>query len=116
VVKANRSSIDESPNHKCAITIARDQCACSARPPHGSSLPGNGPVPVGLRWCDAIAAFVGAVRSASMDVVTLERRGRIAIVTLNRPAARNAMHPELIVLLARLWDELAADSDVCVGS
>ena len=49
-----------------------------------------------------------------MDVVAFERRGPIAIVTLNRPAARNAMNPELIVRLARLWDELAADSEVWV--
>lgn len=47
-------------------------------------------------------------------VVTVERRDRIAVVTLNRPAARNAMNPELVVTLAGTWRALAADDDVWV--
>jgi enoyl-CoA hydratase len=49
-----------------------------------------------------------------MSVVTVERRGHIAVVTLDRPQARNAMNPEMIVALARAWEELAADADVWV--
>lgn len=34
------------------------------------------------------------------DVVRFERKGHVALVTLNRPEARNAISPEMLV---RLW-------------
>ncbi len=52
--------------------------------------------------------------SPGMAVVTVERRDRVAVVTLNRPEARNALNPELVVSLARVWEELAADDSVWV--
>ena len=37
------------------------------------------------------------------NMVTYERRGQVAIITLNRPDARNAVN-----------DELAADMEACI--
>ena len=45
-----------------------------------------------------------------MAVVELERRGAIALVTLNRPEARNAISPEVSQTMAGLLDEIEADS------
>lgn len=49
-----------------------------------------------------------------MAVLDVERRDHLAIVTLNRVEARNALNPELVVTLARTWRELAADDAVWV--
>lgn len=45
-------------------------------------------------------------------MVLVAREGAVAIVTLNRPAARNAMSPEMMCRMADVFDELAADSQV----
>jgi enoyl-CoA hydratase len=45
-------------------------------------------------------------------ILERERRGRTEILTLNRPEARNAMSPELSLLLDQTWDELEGDADV----
>jgi len=45
-------------------------------------------------------------------VVLVTREGAVAIVTLNRPTARNAMSPEMMCRMADLFDELAADARV----
>lgn len=47
-----------------------------------------------------------------MAVVGVETSDHIALVTLNRPEARNALNPELIVMLAQAWEQLAADDSV----
>jgi enoyl-CoA hydratase len=47
-----------------------------------------------------------------MSVLLFEKRGHIAYVTLNRPAARNAVNPELVVRLAEAWHEIDADATV----
>ena len=47
-----------------------------------------------------------------MSVVLVSKVDHVATVVLNRPDARNALNPELIVTLAATWDELAADGDV----
>jgi enoyl-CoA hydratase/carnithine racemase len=39
----------------------------------------------------------------------------IAKITLNRPEKRNALTPEMIVLLARAWDEISADPMIRVA-
>src|SRR3954471_23906662 len=41
--------------------------------------------------------------------------GRIAVITLNRPEARNAVSPELAAGLESAVDRLEADPDVWVG-
>jgi enoyl-CoA hydratase len=50
-----------------------------------------------------------------MPAVDYERHGHVAVVTLNRPEARNAMSPEVIVRLADAWDEVARDDAVRVA-
>ena len=45
-----------------------------------------------------------------MAVVELERRDHIALLTLNRPEARNAISPEVSQTMAVLLDEIEADA------
>ena len=44
-----------------------------------------------------------------MALVELERRGHIALLTLNRPEARNAISPEVSQTMAGFLDEIEAD-------
>ena len=46
-----------------------------------------------------------------MAIVEVERRGHVAIITLDRPEARNALNPEVIVRLAHAWQEVDDDDD-----
>ena len=41
-----------------------------------------------------------------VEVVGLERKGHVALITLNRPEARNALSPEMLVRLADTWTDL----------
>ena len=45
-----------------------------------------------------------------MTVVELERRGNLALVTLNRPEARNAISPEVSQRMAAILDEIEDDA------
>jgi enoyl-CoA hydratase len=47
-----------------------------------------------------------------MALVELERRGNIALLTLNRPEARNAISPEVSQTMAGLLDDIEADADL----
>jgi len=47
-----------------------------------------------------------------MALAELERRGHIALITLNRPDARNAISPEVSQTMAGLLDEIEADDDL----
>ena len=47
-----------------------------------------------------------------MALVEFERRGHIAILTLNRPEARNAISPEVSQAMAGLLDEIEADDEL----
>jgi enoyl-CoA hydratase len=47
--------------------------------------------------------------------LTIEREGPIVIVTLNRPEARNAFGPEMLVRMADAWDLIDGDPDVRVA-
>lgn len=49
------------------------------------------------------------------DTVTYEVRGRIALITLNRPDARNAINGEVAEALEAAIDLMEADDDVWVG-
>jgi enoyl-CoA hydratase len=46
--------------------------------------------------------------------IEVERHGHIALVRLNRPEARNALNPEMVVGLVETWKELRDDDDVRV--
>ncbi len=50
-----------------------------------------------------------------MAVVEYQVEGHIAIVTLNRPEARNAINPEVAVRLAQAWEHVRDDDNVRVA-
>ena len=60
----------------------------------------------------APSRVMGEVR---VSVVEFEKRGHVALVTLNRPAARNAIDPECVVRLVRCWVAIRDDPDVRVA-
>lgn len=45
----------------------------------------------------------------------VERTGLVAVVTLNRPAKRNAFSPEMLVRMAQAWDEIDGDAEIRVA-
>lgn len=47
-----------------------------------------------------------------MAVVDVEHAAGVVTVTLNRPEVKNALNPEMVVRLARLWNEVRADPGV----
>src|SRR5260221_399112 len=49
------------------------------------------------------------------DLILSSAEGGIAQVTLNRPEKMNALNPEMIVRLARCWDEIEADASIRVA-
>ena len=50
--------------------------------------------------------------SADTKVLLRERDGPIAILTLNRPAARNSLSEALLIALSDAWHDIAADKSV----
>ena len=50
-----------------------------------------------------------------MSLVIYEAEGRVAVITLNRPEARNAMSPELSAALGEAFDRFEADDDLWVA-
>jgi enoyl-CoA hydratase len=50
-----------------------------------------------------------------VDEVLLERRGRVLVITLNRPDARNAVNAALSQALAGALEELDSDESLSVG-
>ena len=51
----------------------------------------------------------------SNEVVNFEQKGHVAILTLNRPEARNAMNPEVLVRLADAWQRVRDDDSIRVA-
>jgi enoyl-CoA hydratase len=49
------------------------------------------------------------------DIVTYEARGRIGLITLNRPEARNAVNGDVANALEAIVDQFESDPDVWVG-
>lgn len=49
------------------------------------------------------------------EIVTYEVRGQVAVITLNRPEARNAVNDDLAQALEAAIDRLEAESNVWVG-
>ncbi len=45
-------------------------------------------------------------------VLLVEHKDNVVIATLNRPKARNALSPELVVRLAGFWDQVRADDHI----
>jgi len=50
-----------------------------------------------------------------LEFVQYEKRGRIAYVTMNRPAVMNALHPAAHEELDRVWNDFAADPECWVA-
>ena len=53
--------------------------------------------------------------SADNDAVLSERRGRVLLITINRPEQRNAVNAAVAQGIARALDDLDADPDLSVG-
>jgi len=51
----------------------------------------------------------------SHEFVTVEKRGRVLVVTINRPNVMNALHPPASMEMDAVWNEFAADDDLWVG-
>jgi len=49
------------------------------------------------------------------DIVTYEARDRVALITLNRPDARNAVNGEVAEAMEAAIDQMEADDDIWVG-
>jgi enoyl-CoA hydratase/carnithine racemase len=49
------------------------------------------------------------------ESATYEKRGRIAIVTINRPERMNALHPPASFELDEIWNDFERDPDLWVG-
>jgi enoyl-CoA hydratase/carnithine racemase len=49
------------------------------------------------------------------EFATYEKKGRIAVVTLNRPERMNALHPPSHFELDEIWNDFNADPDLWVG-
>lgn len=49
------------------------------------------------------------------DIVTYEARDRVALITLNRPDARNAVNGDVAEAMEAAIDEMEADDDIWIG-
>lgn len=49
------------------------------------------------------------------EFATYEKKGRLAIVTINRPERMNALHPPANFELHEIWDDFEHDPDVWIG-
>ena len=47
-----------------------------------------------------------------MDLVSIERRGPVAVLTLNRPEALNALNEAILERLSARCDETAGDAEL----
>lgn len=48
------------------------------------------------------------------EIVNFERCGHVAVITLNRPEARNGISPVMLVRLADTWTQVRDDPEVRV--
>jgi 2-(1,2-epoxy-1,2-dihydrophenyl)acetyl-CoA isomerase len=61
---------------------------------------------------DRFTTFFGACRLVSVPVLLFERRGPVALLTLNRPDRINAFTPDLLAAIGAALDEAVADRAV----
>ena len=50
-----------------------------------------------------------------MPFVTLEREGNIALITMDRPEALNALNSQVLAELSQVLDQVEADPDLYVA-
>jgi enoyl-CoA hydratase/carnithine racemase len=53
--------------------------------------------------------------SDQFEFITTESHGNVFVLTIDRPAVMNAIHPPACHEMARAWDAFAADDDLWVG-
>ena len=58
---------------------------------------------------------LGLTGGRVMAVVDLERDGAVALITLNRPEARNSLSPEVLVRLRDAWQVVETDDELRVA-
>lgn len=63
----------------------------------------------GSNACEELPAMPPTVVDGSTENLRIERDGGILIVTMNRPEARNALSPSMLVGMADAWAMLHAD-------
>jgi enoyl-CoA hydratase/carnithine racemase len=51
----------------------------------------------------------------TLEFVRYEKRGHLAVVTINRPEVMNALHPPANEELSQVWDDFAADPELWVA-
>ena len=50
-----------------------------------------------------------------MAHLEVEQHGHVLVLTMNRPEARNALSPEMLVGLADAWDRIDSDPSIRVA-
>lgn len=50
-----------------------------------------------------------------MTALLFEKRQHVALITINRPEAHNALSPEVVVRLAEAWETVAGDDEIRVA-
>src|SRR5271154_1734124 len=50
-----------------------------------------------------------------MSHLQIEQHGHVLVLTMNRPEAKNALSPEMLVGLADAWDRIDADDEIRVA-
>ncbi|MFT4078076.1 enoyl-CoA hydratase [Rhodomicrobium sp.] len=55
---------------------------------------------------------IASSETASLETVLFEKKGRVGLVTLNRPKALNALNAQLIAELNQVLDAFEADADI----
>jgi len=69
-----------------------------------------------LVMCVDVADSLGSMATDAPEPHLLyEKRGEVALLTMNRPAKRNALSPEMLVRLANAWRDVRDDVSVRVA-
>ena len=58
-----------------------------------------------------MSARRAAAKHAGMDFITVDRRGQVTTITLNRPQAMNSITPDMHHQLQAAFDGFAADPE-----
>src|SRR5690242_5026426 len=100
---------------RCATTMSRDGSVCW-RPRSTSSSTGPR-----ATWTSPLSSpiFVAVPASSreretvtDFETILLERTGRVAVITLNRPKALNALNTQVLTDITAALDEVEADAGI----
>jgi enoyl-CoA hydratase len=79
-----------------------------------TSMPEPAAGPAGSTGPAASPGLADTAGDAGPPHALIERRGHVLIVTMNRPAARNALSSQMMALMRAAWDQTDNDPDVRV--